>query len=331
MNGFASVLQNMEGKIALPVVRCALQSLILFTYVFLADACFAVTDEVHVLLSSDAPYYRQVAEVFAEQLQTRQPATEVRTIIMADGVALPAILGQQIVAIGSKATTEALANYPRSDILSVLIPMAVWQDINETTLIEGRFAAVLVDQPFERAVSLGLLLKPDAGRFGAVFGPATQEAKTASLKRISGLGVELITANLSPTDNPISILNPIINASEVFIAVPDRAVFNRNIAKWILHLSYRQKIPVIGFSASYAEAGALASIYSSPADVGRYGAELFVELSTHQPDNGRKDWRAYYPKYYTLSTNEEVARILDIKLPPLEDLYRMYQKLLQTM
>ncbi|MBV1931360.1 MAG: hypothetical protein KUG71_06565 [Porticoccaceae bacterium] len=330
MNGFAGVLQNMESKIALTLVRCALQGLILFACVFLGDRGFAA-NEVHVLLSNDAPYYHQVAKVFTAQLKAQQPATEVRSIIMSDGVALPEILGQQIIAIGSEATTEALANYPQSDILSLLMPMAAWQDINKNTSIEGRFAAVVIDQPFERAVLLGLLLKPDARRFGAVFGPATQTTKTASLERVSSLGVELITASLPPTDNPISTLSPIINASEVFIAVPDRAVFNRNIAKWILHLSYREKIPVIGFSASYTKAGALASIYSSPTDIGRHGAELFVELSAHASDNAGKSWRAYYPKYYTLSINGDVARILNINLPPREDLYGMYQKLLQAM
>lgn len=330
MNGIKRILKR-AGVAGVPsIVKCVLHSVAIVTLIVAGREGFAA-DEVHVLLSSDAPYYQQVAEVFAEQLKTLQPTAEVRTITMTDGAALPASLGRQIVAIGSEATARALATYPRSDILSLLIPMAAWRDISENTLIEGRFAAVVVDQPFERAVLLGLVLKPHARHFGAVFGPAAQATKTASLERVSGLDVELTTANLPPTDNPIRTLSPVMEASEVFIAVPDRAVFNRSIAKWVLHLGYRQKIPVIGFSASYTKAGALASIYSSPADVGRHGGELFVELSAREADNADKGWRAYYPKYYTLGTNEEVARILDINLPPLEDLYRTYQKLLQSM
>ncbi len=330
MNGVANSLLFVGSTIARPALKCAFRCVALLACMFQGSDGFAA-NQVYVLLSSDAPYYQQVADVFTQQLKAQQPNIDVQSFTVSDDNALPLTLGQHIVAIGSAATAQARANYPRSGILSLMIPMAAWQDFNKDAAINDRFAAVVIDQPFERAVLLGQLLKPDTRRFGAIFGPASQVTKQASLERVSGLDVKLITANLPPTDNPISVLSPIINASEVFIAVPDRAAFNRNIAKWILHLSYREKIPAIGFSASYTKAGALASIYSSPTNIGHHGAELFAKLTADKSDNTDKNWHVYYPKYYTLSTNEEVARVLNIDLPPLEDLYRMYQKLLQTM
>ena len=290
-------------------------------------------DEVNILLSSDAPYYEQVALAFTEQLATRQSGLSVRKYVLSDTEKLLVSEGMQIIAIGSKATSQAMEGYPDADILSLLMPMAVWLDLNADSEAGGHRGAVVIDQPFQRALLLGKVLVPRASKFGAVFGPATQSLKNNGFEHAADLGLELQAVDLPPTDNPISVISPIIKASEVFVAVPDRAAFNRNIAKWILQLSFRQQIPVIGFSSSYTQAGALASIYSSPENIGRHGAELFAELlgsDTGSFTTSDNKWRAYYPKYFTLSTNAEVAGVLDIDLPPLDELYRMYRAALRS-
>ena len=292
------------------------------------------TEAVKLVLSGEQNYYQQVADVFAERLAALEPGVEIRRQVLNSDNDLSVAEGQQLVAVGSDATRKALAQYPDADILSLLIPMAVWLDLSATGLENQRLAAVVIDQPLERSVLLGKLLQPKAEHFGVVFGPAARAAQGGHLEREHAMGVHLRTENLPPTANPISVLSPLISASEVFIAVPDRADFNRNIAKWVLRLSFRDKVPVIGFSSSYTEAGALASIYSSPENVGRHGAELLNALSGGQSEeNGSHsaDWRAYYPRYYTLQVNEDVARILDISVPPLDELYRKYEQALRAM
>jgi ABC-type uncharacterized transport system substrate-binding protein len=292
-----------------------------------------IADEVNILLSSDAPYYEQVAQAFTEQLAVQQSGISVRKHVLVNSEKLLSSEGMLIIAIGSKATSQAMASYPDANILSLLVPMAAWLDLNVGSVGGGRYGAVVIDQPFERALLLGKVLNPRASKFGAVFGPSNQSLKKNSVEQASDLGLELHAVDLPPADNPISTISPIIKISEVFIAVPDRAAFNRNIAKWILHLSFRQQIPVIGFSSSYTQAGALASIYSSPENIGRHGAELFAELLPNRASNPAttdNKWRAYYPKYFTLSTNSEVAGVLDIDLPPLGELYRMYRAALRS-
>ncbi len=291
-------------------------------------------EAVKLVLSGEQNYYHQVADVFAERLAALKPGVEIRRQVLSSDNDLSVAEGQQLVAIGSDATRKALAQYPDADILSLLIPMAVWLDLSATGLENQRLAAVVIDQPLERSVLLGKLLKPDAEHFGVVFGPAAKAAQGRHLERGNAMGIHLRTESLPPTANPISVLSPLISASEVFVVVPDRADFNRNIAKWVLRLGFRDKVPVIGFSSSYTEAGALASIYSSPENVGRHGAELLNALSGGKSEeNGSQgaDWRAYYPRYYTLQVNEDVARILDISVPPLNELYRKYEQALRAM
>ena len=289
---------------------------------------------IEVVLSSEADYYQNVADVFVEQFVALKPGAPIRRRVLNGDNGLPAVGGQTVVTIGSRATRKALARYPEADILALLIPMTAWLELNSQASESRHFAAVVIDQPLERSVMLGKLLKPDARHFGAVLGPAAGAIQASSLERVSAMGLDLHVQKLPPTANPISVLGAMMEVSDVFVAVPDRADFNRNVAKWLLRLSFRDKVPVIGFSSSYAEAGALASIYSSPENVGRHGAELLHKLlEARSPESASRaaDWRAYYSKYYTLQVNEDVARVLDITVPPLDELYRKYRQALRVM
>lgn len=299
---------------------------------FVPPVCAA--EAVQLVLSGDQKYYQQVADVFTQHLAALQPAMEIRRHVLNGDNDPPAVKGLPLVAVGSQATRKALALYPEADILSLLIPITAWLDLRAAGSEHQRFAAIVIDQPLERAVLLGKLLKPDAQRFGAVFGPASQANQKASVARVDAMGIDLQTKNLPPSENPISVLSPLMDASDVFVAVPDRADFNRNIARWVLRLGFRNKIPVIGFSSSYTEAGALASVYSSPENIGRHGAELLdtlLDAGSPETGSGAADWRAYYPRYYTLQTDKDVARVLGITVPPLDELYRKYQQALLAM
>ncbi|TNE76121.1 MAG: hypothetical protein EP334_09005, partial [Gammaproteobacteria bacterium] len=136
-------------------------------------------------------------------------------------------------------------------------------------------------------------------------------------------GIALAEGYLGHEDNPVAVLRPLVQDSDVFIALPDQAILNRAIAKWILHLGFQQKVPVIGFSRAYTSAGALASIYTAPEDVGRQAGEMIAAAS-------ERDWsqppQMQYPRYFTLSTNPAVARSLGINLPPENEIYRRIEQ-----
>lgn len=294
--------------------------------------------QVQLLLSGDAPYYREVAQVFTDTLAALSPGIAIQRRVVghddnldAAGVGADTLL----VAVGSNITQTLLQSGTSADVVSLLVPMALWQDLDAGPPHRGRRAAVVIDQPLDRALALGKLLMPKIKSASAVFGPAAQATKQQNLARAAALGIRLEAADLMPADNPIRILAPLVQNADMFVAVPDRTVFNQNVAKWVLHLAFRQQIPVIGFSKSYTAAGALASVYSSPANVGRHGAELVARLLRDDAQPTSRDaglrWRAYYPRYYTLNTNQEVARALGIALPSLPELHRRYEHALRAM
>jgi len=286
---------------------------------------------VYLLLSGEQSYYQEVSVVFQNTLAEQIDAPIV--YIYGLDQALQVSPNSTVVAVGSKASEFALKHFPNDDIVSLLMPVAAWDELRSRLPGSGRRAAVVIDQPLERSLALGKLLVPSAKRVGAVFGPISVASKPQLRSAVERSGMELVYADLTSDDNPIGILTPLVQKTDVFITVADRAVFNKSVAKWLLYLSFRQKVSVIGFSQSYAKAGALAAVYSSPENIGRHGAELLANLLLPQEGSGvtAANWRTYSPKYYTLEVNREVARALNITVPELNSLYQEFQSVLEVM
>ena len=101
-----------------------------------------------------------------------------------------------------------------------------------------------------------------------------------------------------------------MKASDIFIAVPDSRLINVATARWILQLSYRHKVPVIAYSKTYLNAGALAAIYSSPENVGMQAAELILSNDTLSAETGG----VHLPYYFSVQFNASVAAHLNIRL-----------------
>jgi len=295
----------------------------------------ALEPPVHLLLSGEQSYYQEVSAVFQKVLAEQFDPPVVHTYGLDQ--ALQIAPNSTVVAVGSRASEFALSHFPNADILSLLMPMASWDELRSRLPGSGRRAAVVIDQPLERSLALGKLLVPEAKRVGTVFGPVSVASKPSLYSAVQNSGMELIYENMDSDDNPIGVLAPLVKKTDVFITVADRAVFNKSVAKWLLYLSFRQKVSVIGFSQSYAKAGALAAVYSSPDNIGRHGAELITALLSLQESEstGRESmvadsWRTYYPEYYTLEINGEVARALNITVPEPEFLYKDFQSVLES-
>ncbi len=285
---------------------------------------------VYLLTSGEESYYQQVLEVFKKALAEGEGGPRV-LVSGLDDPRLQMVADSTVVTIGTRASEFALKHFPKADILSLLMPVAAWDELRERLPGSGRRAAVVIDQPLQRALSLGQLLVPSARQVGVVFGPISVRKKSYLHRTVKRRGMELNEVDMGSADNPISVLSPLVQKSDLIIAVADRASFNKSVAKWLLYLSFRQKVAVIGFSQSYAKAGAIGAVYSSPENIGRHGAELIMKLLAQgeSGSNATEFWGTNYPKYYTLAINREVANVLNIPVPELELLYRDFQLLLE--
>jgi ABC-type uncharacterized transport system substrate-binding protein len=121
------------------------------------------------------------------------------------------------------------------------------------------------------------------------------------------------TSNIALSIEPVSsgddinrLLNRVANAA-VLLAIPDNTIYNAENIRNILITTYRRDQAVVGFSAAFVKAGALASTVSSIDDVLAQTEELLSEFSA----NGRLP-PPQFPKYFDVIINNSVARSLNL-------------------
>jgi ABC-type uncharacterized transport system substrate-binding protein len=280
------------------------------------------------LLSSDVAYYQETAQsVQTTASSLGIPKNHFDLLTINEAKSKKAFLKpyELIVSIGTSAANEALQQESKTPLLSIFTPKNAIDSIffNRKQEEYRKISAIYLDQPLGRLITLARLLKPEAQNFGTIFGPISQAVQPEIEHQIRKNNLSLKYDILTQDDNPVTILQPVITNSELFIAIPDHAILNRAVAKWILYLGFQHKIPVIGFSKAYTNAGALASVYSSPKNIGQQTGEL---IAAWLKQNDQSLWKPQYPYYYTLSTNPSVARSLGISLPTESELYRTFQQ-----
>jgi ABC-type uncharacterized transport system substrate-binding protein len=111
----------------------------------------------------------------------------------------------------------------------------------------------------------------------------------------------------------------VLAQSDVMLGVVDPLVFSRTSAQSVLLTAYRRRVPLIGISSAYVDAGALAAVYSTPAQIGRQLAELIEQFSQNPT---AKLPPPQYPKYFSVAVNYQAAEVLGLDIDDEENLER---------
>ena len=281
--------------------------------------------EILVVIPRDVAPYRSLVESLQKQFKVNQSLSkgalnQVRFRVVAldvQGSSFPKFdsfkPNQLVITFGAKATGFALASKQNIRVASSFITMSAIQSLLEQqnrTINQSKLISVLyLEQPISRIVSLLRILRPDTSSVGAVYGPISVQNQNALIKQAHNYRLKVNDALLSETDNPLKKLQHIFKASQTFLILPDKSSFNRRMARWVITLSVKYKVPVIGFSQKYTQAGALASIYSRPAQIGKQTAEM-IGRWLNIKESSQVEY--IYPKYFEVSVNRKVAKSLSI-------------------
>lgn len=292
------------------VLRIQFQALLWLA--LLSPLAVQASSQTQVLLSSDSGSYRAVSDALARHLSS-PPQT--LTVKQAETTRLT-----RTIAVGSNACQYAQAHADGQTILlCTFLPSQTFFSLARGTaakkmLREGRLSAVFIDQPLARQIRLARLIKPDAKTIGTVVGASSQEQAEAFSATARAQKLQPLIARLHDNDNPVQVLTPIIEQSDLFLPLPDRSIFNRAAAKWILYITLRDGVPLIGFSSKYADAGACVAIYSSIDQVARQSAEIMSSGKTVAlpPPS--------YPRDFSITVNQTALRNLGLPALHSDDL-----------
>lgn len=215
---------------------------------------------------------------------------------------------QLIITLGSFPAKAIARLEPATAVLNLLITHQLYTALNKNEQSQTSWSALILDQPLKRQIILIQYLLGSKVKIGFLLGPYSIKQLSQIENTAKQMDVQISVEHIENEDNLIPSVRNLINTSDVIFSLPDPVAFNSNTIRGILLLSYRNNIPVIGFSKSFVTAGALAAVYSTPEQIAQNAVELINQFML---DNGfNKPF--HHPEYYSIITNNNVARTLGI-------------------
>lgn len=282
-----------------------------------SDPARAEPARVLILIEGSNDAYAEVTEAIRARLNelARDQVQLLIKNVSQDEETFDALLQpppELIISIGSRASALAQYNSSTIPILSVLISVRDYALLNQAHAADPSLhSAIYLDQPLSRQLDLLHLILPKTERLASLSGPQSA-AQISELSALSAQrGMRLSSESVAPGSNPIHALTQLIDDAEALFALPDPDVFNRTNVQAILMTTYRNNVPVIGFSQAYVRAGALAAVHSTARQIGRQAGEWVAESAR------TGNWQLgspRYPSYYSVAINHSVAQSLGISI-----------------
>jgi len=276
-------------------------------------------DNITILLSEDGSAYTEFSSQLSNLLQGQGNVKNTVKILNLSNYKsddLPRNINNHLlIAVGTPAMTAMAQKPPAMGVLNVLVPRNTFQKIARQY---GRhqdphhFSAIFFDQPWYRQIGLIRASMPGRNRIGLLVSKDTKDGNDmlASLPAIAKeMDMQINLETVGDDSELLPALRRLLNNSDSLLALPDAAIYNRNNIPSILLTSYRQKVPLFGFSAAYVKAGALAGVYSSTNQIAQQVAEIIATV----PNNGSLPL-PQYPRYFSVNVNTQVSRSLSLEM-----------------
>jgi ABC-type uncharacterized transport system substrate-binding protein len=268
---------------------------------------------VHLILSDDGPAYQEVASAFRVGIGARLHV-KVWSLAELDVAQMQALTRAYdlVVPVGVKAA-RFVAEYHagRAPVLALMIPRATSEKLKwPAGLARKHISAVFIDQPPERSLALVEVVFPSARNVGLVVSGENEVVAKTLVKAAAQRNLRMNVATVGGPEDLPPALRRVLAESDVLLLVPDSIAINAGNAQNVLLTTYRFRIPVVGFSQGLTKAGAVASVYSSPAQIGLQGGQFALRLDAdgELPAPG-------YSRENSFAFNPHVARSLGLVLP----------------
>lgn len=223
-----------------------------------------------------------------------------------------------IVTMGTQALEAILASESKQPIFSMLVRKHVFHQLlnrhqyHDPDHKKG-ISALYLDQPPERQFQLIKVLFPAPKDItvGILMHANTMQEKPLSTTLIPA-GISLVTAYMNEADNPSDALRVLLEESKVLLALPDSGLYNAKTARGILLTAYHNRMPVIAYSRTFVNNGAVAAVYSSPKQIALQASQMITQMIQHDPCRVPPPT---YPDTFSVAVNYQVARTLGLNIP----------------
>lgn len=291
--------------------------LLIAAQLLLAGSAALAQERVAVLLSEGGGFHREFVDSLQRALD--DPSISRPSLIeltdLPERADDPRLGGASLlVAVGVRAMRAAAERSDLPPTLNVLVPRSSYERVlaeSARRRPRTQFSAIYLDQPLSRQLALIRKLFPGKPRVGVLLGPESSAFLPRLRAEEARGGPGVVSEKVLSELEIIPALARVLRDADLLLALPDSVVFTRDSARPILLTAYRHGKPLLGFSQAYVNAGALAAVFSTPAQIARQTAEILDSSLARRSVLPA----ASYPRYFSVSVNRAVARGLAIEAP----------------
>ena len=280
------------------------------------SASYAAVPMISIVISEESRPYLETASAIKSALETEFGASLKTRIVARNDVDWDLFKSNALaVTVGVAATQKIALSEIKIPILVTLVPRQTFEQlVHDRNRPEDYrvFSSIYLDQPLARQFRLIRVVLPESKSAGVIVGPATL-AQLGQLKSVAEkVDLRLVTEKTTQTNDLFAALQRLLPEVDLLLTFPDPTIVNPSTIQNLLLTTYRYRVPVISYSQSYVEAGALAAIYSTPEQIGTQAARLIKTMVR----NGI--WtlpKPHYPENFSVKINRNVARSLGLVVP----------------
>ncbi len=255
-----------------------------------------------IVRSSNNGFFNQTIDTLLGQLDNSIP----HRILDLGGLAAESTPGDLYIGLGLPAIEAITSHQPAGKAIYAYLTEEQFRRLER----DKRGFYVLLDQPLRRylAFTRYLLEVPSIGIL-------TDQPIDPDLQRmpiLQQLDLEISAYQVNADNKLLPVLRQLLRERDALLMLPRQSIYNPESLKGVLLSSYRQRRPVVSYSPAHVKSGALASIYSSPTDIGRHLAILVRRSLEHEMP---RETDFHHARFYTISINRQVARSLGLALP----------------
>ncbi len=220
-----------------------------------------------------------------------------------------------IVTIGSLALDSTLKTKTKTPILSVLIRKNTFNTLLRAHEKKSHEIGVIyLDQPLERQLFLLQSLLPNEAQssIGVLLGPNSLPEQTQLQTLADKHHLKLNTIYVNKFENPVAVLDGLLDETSMVLAIPDSRIYNAKTTRGMLLTAFHKRVPLIGYSRTYVNNGALAAVYSTTKQLADQTSKEIIHILT---TNDKKLPKPQYPREFAIAVNYQVARSLGLSIP----------------
>lgn len=219
-----------------------------------------------------------------------------------------------LVTLGTSLTAFARDNFPKLPIVfaKVLNPIESgfvqsWEQPG------GHITGASLDIPVQTQMQRFKSIIPNLKKVGVIYTGNTKRLVTEAQKAASELGIQLVLYQVKSARELPDALDSLCRSSDGIWTVADEELTSPQFVRYTLLETLRNGLPIMGFSRSFVESGALFCLEPDYKYIGRQAAQIAVSvLDGADPASVR----ATVPDVVYLYLNLQTEKLLKLKVPP---------------